>query len=88
MGDIFSILKNKWIQFGANFSSKNQKHFYGRHRRCYKLAIQRLHKAWQHANRSRKIKSILYKEVKFYMSGKTLLSLGLTLEIKDLANKN
>jgi len=52
------------------------------------LAVQRLHKAWQHANRSRKIKSILYKEVKFYMSGKTLLSLGLTLEIKDLANKN
>jgi len=38
-------------------------HYYGRHRRCYKIAIQRLHKAWTHANRSRKIKSLLYKEI-------------------------
>ena len=39
------------------------KHYYGRHRRCYKLAIQKLHKAWKHAQRSRKMKGLLYKEI-------------------------
>ncbi|RNA01196.1 39S ribosomal mitochondrial [Brachionus plicatilis] len=38
-------------------------HYYGRHRRCYKLAVQRLHKAWLHATRNRKMKGLLYKEI-------------------------
>jgi len=38
-------------------------HYFGRHRRCYKLAIQKLHKAWVHANRNRRMKSLLYKEI-------------------------
>ena len=38
-------------------------HYYGRHRRCYKLAIQRLHHAWKHANRSRKMKQIMSREI-------------------------
>jgi len=62
------LSKVGYLHGPSNFNKRLQVfrftwHFYGRHRRCYKLAIQRLHKAWEHSLRSRKMKSLLFKEL-------------------------